>query len=135
MSAELGFSTFDECQNPAFDNPINFGGSVVYTIVIVSMGTFSFLTFGTSGAIWKFWKVFAILVWHKRWDEFKLLLTDKKFMGSYKVFIYKKKKKRKMRKIRWLVCLARQYLEKEKKRIKEEWLRWLLGNESVCFGL
>lgn len=76
--AGLGLGTNAECPEAVFPHPLNYGGTLFYYIIIVSMGTFSFFSFGTSVTIFKFWRILVGLIIARNWPEVKSLVTDVK---------------------------------------------------------
>lgn len=93
MLSGLGLGTDENCPEASFPESLNYPGTALYYIVIVSMGTFSFFSFGTSISIFTFWKILLGFILRGKWEEAKQLVLDervyKKITGSSgsKVFI------------------------------------------------
>jgi len=61
-----GFPTTTTCIPPT---PVNFGFSCLIWLVFSSIGTVTFLCFGASPAMFKFWKILWTLIKSRQWHE------------------------------------------------------------------
>eukprot|EP00026_Physarum_polycephalum_P012413 Phypoly_transcript_12717.p1 GENE.Phypoly_transcript_12717~~Phypoly_transcript_12717.p1 ORF type:complete len:180 (+),score=17.54 Phypoly_transcript_12717:475-1014(+) len=76
--SELGLGPDTKCPNPVFPHPVSFTASIFHYVITCSVGTFTFLAFGTSGTIYHFWFFAARLAYQREWEGLRELFTDEK---------------------------------------------------------
>eukprot|EP00026_Physarum_polycephalum_P005918 Phypoly_transcript_05957.p1 GENE.Phypoly_transcript_05957~~Phypoly_transcript_05957.p1 ORF type:complete len:508 (+),score=28.38 Phypoly_transcript_05957:339-1862(+) len=78
VRAELGVGPDTDCPGPNFPRPISLPLSVMHYVITPSIGTFTFLVFGTSISVYHFWFLATWLVYKREWARLRGLFTDEK---------------------------------------------------------
>jgi hypothetical protein len=80
----LGLGPDTDCPQSSFPHSASYRGTIVHYIIGTSIGTFTFLAFGTSATIYHFWFFAAQLVYKRDWANLHRLFTDKKTLSRQK---------------------------------------------------
>lgn len=82
MRFELGLGSNEMCPESKYPRPINYPGTIVHYVISTSLGTLSFLAFGTTKNIYLFWMYAGQLAYKREWDELRELFTNKKAFAA-----------------------------------------------------
>eukprot|EP00026_Physarum_polycephalum_P004500 Phypoly_transcript_04521.p1 GENE.Phypoly_transcript_04521~~Phypoly_transcript_04521.p1 ORF type:complete len:618 (+),score=33.36 Phypoly_transcript_04521:251-2104(+) len=85
VKSELGVGTDQDCPESKFPEPLNYPGTVVHYIVTTSLGTLSFLAFGTTKQVFYFWRYIVGFVRRREWAELRDLLTNEKTFAALRM--------------------------------------------------
>ena len=82
---QLGIGSNLECPESKFPHPLNYPVTIVHYVITTSLGTLSFLSFGTSKNIYYFWRYVVQLVYKRNWPELRELLTNEKAFAAMRL--------------------------------------------------
>lgn len=79
MMYQLGLTEdMAACPESVFPRPINFGGTIVHYLIATSVGSLSFLSFGTTSHIYLYWYFLLSFAFSGKWAELHQLVTNDK---------------------------------------------------------